>query len=185
MTNLKKTLIAIIFASTTMSAYAQTKKETADAKKQLQEILKSNKQIEENLKKFDTLDFVVYSTQDWKRIHESHAKNIKVHYPDGSVTIGLDDHIKQLSPMFTFSPNTKIKEHPIRFGSGNYTAVTGHIEGTFSKAMMLPDGSSIPPTGKSFKLPMCTIGIWENGVMIEEHLFWDNQAFMKQIGLAN
>ena len=55
MTNLKKTLIAIIFASTTMSAYAQTKKETADAKKQLQEILKSNKQIEENLKKFDTL----------------------------------------------------------------------------------------------------------------------------------
>jgi len=44
MTNLKKTLIAIIFASTTMSAYAQTKKETADAKKQLQEILKSNKQ---------------------------------------------------------------------------------------------------------------------------------------------
>jgi len=50
---------------------------------------------------------------------------------------------------------------------------------------MLPDGSSIPPTGKSFKLPMCTIGIWENGVMIEEHLFWDNQAFMKQIGLAN
>ena len=110
MTNLKKTLIAIIFASTTMSAYAQTKKEPADAKKQLQEILKSNKQIEENLKKFDTLDFVVYSTQDWKRLHESHAKNIKVHYPDGSVTIGLDDHIKQLSPMFTFSPNTKIKE---------------------------------------------------------------------------
>lgn len=33
MTNLKKTLIAIIFASTTMSAYAQTNKETADAKK--------------------------------------------------------------------------------------------------------------------------------------------------------
>lgn len=185
MTNLKTALIAILFATTTVGAFAQTKKETANAKKQLQEILKSNKQIEQNLQKFDTLDFVVYSTQDWKRLHESHAKNIKVHYPDGSVTIGLDDHIKQLSPMFTFAPNTKIKEHPIRFGSGNYTAVTGYIEGTFSKPMMLPDGTSIPATGKSFKLPMCTIGIWENGVMIEEHLFWDNQAFMKQIGLAN
>jgi hypothetical protein len=31
---------------------------------------------------------------------------------------------------------------------------------------------------------MATIGRWENGVMAEEWLFWDNQLFMKQIGLA-
>jgi hypothetical protein len=26
--------------------------------------------------------------------------------------------------------------------------------------------------------------IWKNGVMDEEYLFWDNQEFMKQIGLG-
>jgi hypothetical protein len=31
---------------------------------------------------------------------------------------------------------------------------------------------------------MTTIGHWEGGKMIEEYLFWDNQSFMKQIGLA-
>jgi hypothetical protein len=30
---------------------------------------------------------------------------------------------------------------------------------------------------------MATVGIWENGVMKEEHLFWDNQTYAKQIGL--
>jgi hypothetical protein len=32
---------------------------------------------------------------------------------------------------------------------------------------------------------MCTIGRWKQGVMEEEYLFWDNDAFMKQIGLAH
>jgi len=33
-------------------------------------------------------------------------------------------------------------------------------------------------------LTMCTVGYWKDGVMVEEYLFWDNHAFMKQIGLA-
>jgi len=51
-----------------------------------------------------------------------------------------------------------------------------------------PDGRTTtglePPTKKSFKLDMVTIGRWENGLMKEEWLMSDNQAFMKQIGLA-
>jgi hypothetical protein len=34
-------------------------------------------------------------------------------------------------------------------------------------------------------MPMCTIGIWgSDGVMTKEHLFWDNQTYMNQIGLG-
>ncbi len=185
MKNLKSiTLTMMVLLMSVLQVNAQTKKQISDSKKQLSEILKANKLTEQNLVKFDTLDFVVYSKQEWSRLHESHAKNIRVVYPDGSVTVGIEDHIAQLAPMFTFAPDTKIKVHPIRFGSGEYTAVTGVLEGTFSQPMKLADGTSIPPTGKSFKLPMCTIGLWKDGVMYEEHLFWDNQAFMKQIGLA-
>lgn len=177
-------LVAVILIGT-LTANAQSKNVVVDAKKQLAEILAGNKLTEQYLQKFDTLDFVVYSNQEWERLHESHAKDIVVYYPDGSKTVGLEDHIAQLKPMFVFAPNTKITVHPIRFGSGQYTAVTGFIEGTFSQPMPLPNGGSIPATGKSFKLPMVTIGLWKNGVMYEEHLFWDNMAFMKQIGLAN
>jgi predicted ester cyclase len=86
--------------------------------------------------------------------------------------------------MFVFAPDTKIKEHPVRIASGDWTAVSGVLEGTFSQPMPIGPGKAIPPTGKRFKLGMVTIGHWKDGVMTEEWLTWDNQTFMKQIGLA-
>ena len=140
--------------------------------------------IQRNLATFDTLDYTVFSNQEWTRLHESHAKDIKVYWPDGHMTEGIDVHIEDLKAMFVYAPDTRIKEHPIRFGSGKYTAVTGVFEGTFTKPMPIGDGKFIQPTGKAFNMPMATIGVWENGVMTAEHLFWDNQTYMKQIGLA-
>ncbi len=151
---------------------------------ELKQIQDERAMIEKNLATFDTLDYTVFSNQEWTRLHESHAKDIKVYWPDGHMTEGIDVHIEDLKALFVYAPDTRIKEHPIRFGSGKYTAVTGVFEGTFTKPMPIGDGKFIQPTGKAFNMPMATIGIWENGVMIEEHLFWDNQTYMKQIGLA-
>ncbi len=140
---------------------------------------------EMRLVRFDSLDYEFYSNQDWKNFNISHADDIKVIYPDGSITQGLaPQHIDMLTPMFVFAPDTKIKNHPVRFGSGDWTCVIGEMEGTFSKPMPIGNGKTIPPTNKKFKLAMSTIGHWKDGKMIEEYLFWDNQAFMKQIGLA-
>ena len=140
---------------------------------------------EMRLVRFDSLDYEFYSNQDWKNFNISHADDIKVIYPDGSITKGLaPQHIDMLTPMFVFAPDTKIKNHPVRFGSGDWTCVIGEMEGTFSKPMPIGNGKTIPPTNKKFKLAMSTIGHWKDGKMIEEYLFWDNQAFMKQIGLA-
>lgn len=158
--------------------------EIQNMRAELKKIQDERAMIEKNLATFDTLDYVAFSNQEWTRFHESHAKDIKVYWPDGHMTQGFDVHIEDLKALFVHAPDTRIKEHPIRFGSGKYTAVTGVFEGTFTKPMPIGDGKFIQPTGKAFKMPMATIGIWENGVMIEEHLFWDNQTYMKQIGLA-
>lgn len=142
--------------------------------------------IEKNLKTFDTLDFEVFTGQKWDRLHESHAKDILVHWPDGRTTKGIDVHIEELKAFFVFAPDTRIETHPIRIGQGEWTGVVGVIEGTFSKPMPIGDGKVIEPTGKSYKLTMATVGHWtKEGVMDEEYLFWDNQAFYKQIGLAD
>jgi len=147
------------------------------------ELVASNDTIASHLKIFDELDFDVFSNQKWDRLKESHAQNIKVYWPDGHVTEGINVHIEDLKKLFVHAPDTRIKEHPIKFGSGNYTLVTGVFEGTFTKPMPIGNGKFIQPTGKAFKMPMATVGIWENGVMKEEHLFWDNQTYVKQIGL--
>ena len=139
--------------------------------------------VERHLKVFDTLDFDVFSNQKWDRLKESHAKDIVVTWPDGHETKGIAKHIDDLKALFVFAPDLKIKEHPIRFGSGTWTAVSGVMSGTFTKPMPTPDGNTIAPTGKRFAIGMVTVGHWKGSTMDHEWLFWDNQDFMKQIGL--
>ncbi len=145
----------------------------------------AQKLTDERLVRFDSLDFQFYSGQKWDSLSVSHAPNIKVYYPDGTTTEGLSpQHIDMLKPQFVFAPDTKISAHPVRFGNGDWTCVIGMMEGTFSQPMPIGGGKTIPPTGKKFKLSMVTVGHWSGGKMMEEYLFWDNAAFMKQIGLG-
>ncbi|MEI7492608.1 MAG: ester cyclase [Bacteroidota bacterium] len=153
-------------------------------RKQITDLTKGNEMIAKNLVTFDTLDYTVFSNQEWARLHESHSKDVKVNWPDGHYTIGIERHIADLKAMFVYAPNTSIKQHPIRFGSKNMTCVIGVMTGTFTMPMPVGNGKFVQPTGKSFTLPMCTVGIWKDDVMIEEYLFWDNQTYMNQIGLG-
>jgi hypothetical protein len=137
---------------------------------------------QKNLANFDDLDFRVYSGQKWDELKLSHAPDILVHYPDGTTTKGIPDHVARLKPQFAFAPDTAIKEHPIKLADASYTAVEGVMTGTFSKPLDMGNGKVIQATGKTFTLPMMTVGRWEKGLMKEEWLFWDNASFMQQIG---
>jgi hypothetical protein len=181
--------LATLLTLTILAAFSgiAADKGTADVaalKKQIKELTAANALVQSHLVTFDTLDFTVFTNQEWTRLHESHAQDVKVFWPDGHMTQGIDVHIKDLSGMFVYAPDTRIKEHPIRFGSGKFTAVTGVMEGTFTKPMPIGNGQVIQPTGKAFKLPMATIAVWEKGVIVEEYLFWDNQTYMTQLGLG-
>jgi hypothetical protein len=180
-----------IGATTNATAKSKTKTETSGSAKELKALrarvaafAANDATITANLKTFDNLDFDVFSNQKWDRLGESHSKDIKVVWPDGHFTVGIYKHIEDLKGLFVHAPDTRIKEHPLGFGSGNMTVVEGVFEGTFTKPMPDGKGGFIAPTGKAFKMPMATIGIWKDEVMIEEHLFWDNQTYVKQIGLA-
>ena len=177
-------LFAAMLSCQTPSSTSETSGVNIDSLKTIAlSLAASNDSTSSRLKTFDALDFDVFSNQKWDRFKESHAQDIKVYWPDGHVTEGLDKHISDMKSLFVYAPDTRIKEHPIKFGSGACTIVTGVFEGTFTKPMPIGDGKFIQPTGKAFKFPMATVGLWKNGVMIEEHLFWDNATYNKQIGL--
>lgn len=154
-----------------------------EMEKELKKFTDARTTAEKNLATFDELDFVVFSHREWSRLHESHHKDVKVNWPDGHSTLGIERHIKDLDAMFVYAPDTNIAVHPVKIGSDDWTAVIGIMTGTFSQPMPTGDGKFIPPTGKKFNITMCTVGHWKDGVMIEEWLFWDNMAYMKQIGV--
>jgi hypothetical protein len=179
--------VASLNSCTTKSGNVSVRQSEIDSlRNEIKVMTSGNAVLAKNLATFDTLDYTVFSNAQWVRLHESHSKDVKVNWPDGHFTVGIDKHIQDLAAMFVYAPDTRIKQHPIRFGNstGEWTAVTGIMEGTFSKPMPVGNGKFIQPTGKSFKLPMCTIGHWVNGIMNEEYLFWDNQTYMNQLGLS-
>ena len=187
-------LIAVLFLGLIAPAFADSPNDGGyspemrakidEMKKELRKYTDEKATTEKNLETFDTLDYVVFSNQEWVRLHESHSRDVVVNWPDGHHTNGIGRHIEDLKAMFVYAPDTKIKVHPIRFGSGEFTCVTGIMTGTFSKPMPIGDGKFIQPTGKTFSLPMCTVGHWKDGVMVEEWLYWDNATYMKQIGVT-
>jgi hypothetical protein len=178
----RMTLLSIALAGVSAHALAQSAAERPTTPPPAPE--KQAPAVERNLHAFDVLDFDVFTNQKWDRLQETHAKDIVVTWPDGHETKGIDRHIDDLKALFVFAPDIAIKVHPIRFGSGTWTAVTGVMTGSFTKPMSTPDGKTIAPTGKRFAIGMATIGHWKDGVMDHEWLFWDNQDFMKQIGLG-
>ena len=158
---------------------------TTDDAQRLEAFEAAAEQVEANLALFDDLDFRVFTKQEWQDLHQSHAQDVLVHWPDGHTTVGIDQHIDDLSAMFVWAPDTRIEDHPIRVGQGDWTAVIGTIEGTFTEPMPIGDGQFIEPTGKAYKLTMATFSHWpEGGPMDEEYLFWDNAEFYRQLGLS-
>lgn len=179
--------VVLLAACTNNSGKVSVNKSEIDSlRNEIKVMTANNVTIEKNLITFDTLDYTVFSNQQWTRLHESHSKDVKVNWPDGHFTVGIEKHIADLSAMFVYAPDTRIKQHPIRFANstGEWTCVTGVFEGTFTKPMPIGNGKFIQPTGKAFKMPMCTVGHWKDGIMFEEFLFWDNQTYMNQIGLG-
>jgi hypothetical protein len=50
--------------------------------------------------------------------------------------------------------------------------------------MALPDGTVIPPTGKTFDVQFCQSVKWEGERVIQIAAFWDTAKQARQIGLA-
>ena len=77
--------------------------------------------------------------------------------------MGIDAHVAA-SQASLQSADVIITSHPIRFGSGDYTAVTGTIE------VKLPNGAVI-------KSEVVTIARWKNGRIAEERLYgWSSSG---------
>ncbi|UQF24130.1 ester cyclase [Vagococcus lutrae] len=142
----------------------------------------ANIQEERHLELFDKMDFDAYSKKDWTLFKALHAPHPKVVMPDGSIVDDLTQHTDDMIYLASFMPDLEVTSHPIKVAMGDWTAVVGVTEGTFTETMMTENGP-IGPTGKHMKIRMSTFARWENEQIVEEHLFWDSAEMMKQLGV--
>jgi steroid delta-isomerase-like uncharacterized protein len=66
---------------------------------------------------------------------------------------------------------------------GDTVVTEWHTEGVNSGPMPMPDGSTMPATGKTITQSGVTISDYENGKLKRQTFYWDNVDFMQQLGL--
>jgi ketosteroid isomerase-like protein len=139
-----------------------------------------------HLELFDQLDFEAYSKQNWELFRQIHCDDVVVSDSMGNSTQGIDAHVAAMQPIFSWAPDIKVLEHPIKIGQGDYTAVTGRTHLTFTEPMSLPGGVTVPPTGKAADGLMVTVAHWRGNCIAEEQLFLpDSSLSAKQLGLQS
>lgn len=109
--------------------------------------------VEQNLTNMDNLDFVGYNHGDWHgEFARYHTDDVLVDMKGTPVTHGLEDHIAAMRGFIDGVGGNipQIVDHPIRFGSGEWTCVVGK----------LADGSR-----------MVTVARWRDGRISEEYIW--------------
>jgi hypothetical protein len=101
-------------------------------------------------------------------------------------TYGRSAHAAVQQSMFRAFPDVRLHTdpYPIQFGDGDWMTMVCKITGTFTGEMVLPDGKTVPGTGKSFELDFSRTAKWDGELLLEEHVFWDSTLMAQQIGTA-
>ncbi|WP_129116125.1 ester cyclase [Halegenticoccus tardaugens] len=138
-----------------------------------------------NMELMQTLDDA-WNDQDVEVFRERHKPGVVVHWPGKpEPTVGIEDHTEESKEFWRTFPDQKLDNRPYRifFASGDWTCSIARFRGTMEGPMIAPDGTEIPPTGKSFDIEFCTVAQWDDGQIVEENLMYDLVTFMEQIGL--
>jgi predicted ester cyclase len=141
---------------------------------------------ERNKELMETLDDA-WNAQDVDVFQERHKSDVIVRWPgQPDPTRGIDAHTAESIAFWKTFPDQRVEIRPYKIflADGDWTASVARFHGTMTGPMQGPDGTEIPPTGKSFDVDFCTIARWDDGQIVEENLMYDLVTFLKQIGLG-
>ncbi|MGO9790629.1 MAG: ester cyclase [Solirubrobacteraceae bacterium] len=140
---------------------------------------------EHNMELMQTLDDA-WNAQDWDIFDQRHKPDVVVRWPGQPPTHGTHDHRAEAIELFKTFPDNRVQNRPYKvfFASGDWTCSISRFTGTMTGPMKAPDGTEIPPTGKSFEVDFFTVAKWDNDQIVEENLMYDLVGFMRQIGLS-
>ena len=109
--------------------------------------------VERNLLGMEALDFRGWNPADWEGVFaQQHTADVLVEVHGQPATHGIEAHIDAMKAFVetTGGVPIQVKDHPIRFGSGEWTCVVEEFEGG----------------GR-----MVTVAKWRDGAIAEEYIW--------------
>ena len=129
----------------------------------------------------------LFNARNWQELEDVHHPDMIAYVTGNADPIyGSAAHAAMVQQMFRIFPDVRVHNdpYPVQFGSGDWITVITRTTGTFTGEMVLPDGTVVPPTGKTFDLDFGQTSKWHGDQLIAISAFWDSALQAKQIGLG-
>lgn len=121
--------------------------------------------------------------RDWETYGSVFAEDLNMVTPMlPGVSHGREARIQLVQGIYAPFPDGVVKIQR-SFGRGDWACVEVLFTGTHTEPMAGPDGTEIPPTGKSIELPYCMVMKFKDGLVSELNEYYDQMSLMQQLGL--
>ena len=125
------------------------------------------------------------NAHDLKKFRSFHAENVVLQAPDNPEPIrGIDSVAKWYKTFFDAFPDMHATvERSVN--QGEWLAVEYTITGTHKGPLPGPGGVTVPPTNKTVRIANLSLYRVKGGKVAEVHEYFDQLAFISQLGLSN
>ena len=120
-------------------------------------------------------------SKNYAKLTEFYAKDVRYVDPDGEWT-GVDAVLAHMKETFDPFPEMSFETKAIYDGDG-WAIAEGVVSGKNTGPLVMPDGSTLPATGRDIEFGTVTIYELRDGAITAERNYWDNMAIYAQLGL--
>lgn len=131
---------------------------------------------------FDHLTDAI-NRHDLPGISEDYSPQVVTQSPDGRYE-GLDAVAAYLGTFFSAFPDLRVDVWS-KVTSGDLVCDEWTLTGTNTGPLSLPDGSTLPATGRQVEIRGCDIAVVEDDHVISHRMYYDNVELLAQLGIAS
>ncbi len=121
-------------------------------------------------------------SQDFEALGEIYASDAVAITPDQGEVRGREQIVRYLKQFIDAFPDLQY-ESLHAHESGNTAIDEGFVVGTNTQPLPMPNGDSLPPTGKQIRVRSVDVATVDNGAVISHRLYFDQMEFLGQLGL--
>jgi ketosteroid isomerase-like protein len=121
--------------------------------------------------------------EDQEALKALYAPDAVAETPDQGTVNGQDGILAWFGQFATAFPDASW-ESAHKHESGDTAIDEGYVVGTHSGPLALPDGTSIPATGKPLRVRGCDVATVADGRVTSHRFYFDQMDLMGQLGLA-
>jgi predicted ester cyclase len=131
---------------------------------------------------FDQLTDAI-NRHDLADLSERYSPQTVTQSPDGRYE-GRDAVTAYLKTFFSAFPDLRVVVWS-KVTSGDLVCDEWTLTGTNTGPLSLPDGSTLPATGRQVEIRGCDIAVVEDDHVISHRMYYDNVELLAQLGIAS